>query len=217
MALLDSLLSLDLVNAAFFNSAWGIFTSEGSPVIVADNVLSFEFKKDWNVSDYPLEKGAFESYNKVQLPYEARIMFSTGGSLAARRAFLQSIQAIAGNLKLYSVVTPEFTYPKANITHYDYARNDGKAGLLKVEVGVREIRNDAKAAFGFSDDGTASANGGADATAAGSTGAPAIDATSSPSSASSVSTGEVQAFDPTDPVYNSSIPLPPAPLDVGPL
>ena len=208
MALLDSLLSFDLVNSAFFNSAWGIFTSEGAPVIVADNVLSFEFKKDWNVSDYPLEKGAFESYNKVQLPYEARIMFSTGGSLAARRAFLQSIQAIAGNLRLYSIVTPEFTYPKANITHYDYARNDGRAGLLKVEVGVREIRNDAKAEFGFSD---STAGTGSDATASGSTGAPAIEATSSPSSASSVSTGEVQAFDPTDPAYNSSIPIPPTP------
>lgn len=192
MALLDSLLSFDLVNSAFFNSAWGIFTSDGAPVIVADNVLSFEFKKDWNVSDYPLEKGAFESYNKVQLPYEASIMFSTGGSLAARRAFLQSIQAIAGNLKLYSVVTPEFTYPKANIVHYDYARSDGRAGLLKAEVKVREIRNDARAEFGFSDDGTASAGTGGDATAAGTNGAPAITDTSNPASASSVSMGQLE-------------------------
>lgn len=126
---------------------WGIF-KDGKSVIKADNVLSFEYKRDWTISDYPIEEGGFESYDKVQLPFDARVRFSAGGSLDTRQALIDSIEAIAGDLLLYDVVTPEKTYQSVNVVHYDlHRKSDDGVGLLKIDVYLEEVRNTAQAAF----------------------------------------------------------------------
>lgn len=180
-----SLLTADLVNLGglpFFQQ-WGIYTQGGAPAVIFDNVIGVEYKKEWSVADYPLERGAFESYNKVEVPWDARVRFSSGGSLANRQALLASIQAIEGDLNLYAVVTPEKTFPKGNITRVDWQRRDGRAGLLVVEVALVEIRNTVQAALGSSNAGGTNPN------------APPITNPADPSSASGQSGGQVQATD----------------------
>lgn len=126
---------------------WGIFKS-GQSVIQADNVVGFDYRKDWTISDYPIEEGAFESYDKVELPFDARVRFSCGGSLDTRTDFLKSIQDIAGDLELYDVVTPTKTYQSCNITHVDYRQTaQNGVGLMVVEVYLQEIRDTATASF----------------------------------------------------------------------
>lgn len=119
---------------------WGIFRN-GRGVVLADNVVSLDYKQDWSVSDYPIEQGAFESYNKVAQPFVARVRFSAGGSIISRQLLIDSVAAIAGTLDLYDVVTPEATYRNVNVTHYDYRRNaDRGVGLVVVDVWLTEIR-----------------------------------------------------------------------------
>jgi len=119
---------------------WGIYRG-GSVVVQAETVLSVDYRQEWTISDFPLERGAFESYNKVQVPYDARVRFAAGGTEDNRQRLLTSIAAIAGDLNLYSVVTPEATYPRVNVTHYDYARAaQNGLGLLVVDVWLQEIR-----------------------------------------------------------------------------
>jgi hypothetical protein len=127
---------------------WGIFNADGTPALIADSVLSVEYKKDWQVSDYPVEQGNFESYNKVRLPYESRVTFTRGGTEADRSDFLQTLEDIADSLDLYDVVTPERTYTNANITHFDYRRTSSNGvSLLTVSVWLQEIRSEASTAF----------------------------------------------------------------------
>jgi hypothetical protein len=124
-------------------SQWGIYFF-GFPIVLADNVVGFEYRNEWTISDYPVERGSFESYDKVATPYMARVRFSAGGSEGDRAAFLASIEAIAGDLNLYDVVTPEKVYVSANIIHYDYRRSaDAGAGLLTVDVWLSEVRQTA--------------------------------------------------------------------------
>src|SRR5579862_6190519 len=113
---------------------WGIYLN-GSPVVLADNVLEVAYKKDYSLSDYTVEQGAFETYNKVEIPFDVRVTFSRGGSQDARKGFLDSIQAIVGDLQFYSVMTPEETYLSCNVTHIGYVRNldNGGAGIIEVE------------------------------------------------------------------------------------
>lgn len=127
---------------------WGIFL-DGVPVVVADSVINFDWKNDSRISDYQVEQGSFESYNKVETPYEARFRFSAGGSAARRQRLLDSVRAIAKTRDLYDVVTPEAVYLDANVTHVDYRRTstDG-VGLLKVDIGLTEVRVEAETAFG---------------------------------------------------------------------
>lgn len=126
---------------------WGIF-KDGKSVVRADNVLGVELKKEWLLSDFPLEAGAFETYDKVTTPYDIRVRFSRGGSVQDRQDFLDSIDDISGNLEKYDVYTPEETYIGVNVTHYDYQRTAGDGlGLIKVEVWLEQVRETATQTF----------------------------------------------------------------------
>ena len=199
-------LAADLISASLFSSAsaWGIYQA-GAPVVTFDTVLSFEFRQGWTISDYPVENGAFASYDKVALPYDARVKFASGGSLANRQALLESIQQIAGDLNLYDVVTPEAIYQNANIQHQDYRRTaQQSAGLLQIEVWLLEIRQTGDASYQTSQqaptDGTATnADGAQPATFNG----PPVTDPKDPSGASPYNGGGVQVIPlPNDTIQN---------------
>jgi hypothetical protein len=138
----DVLMTADTFSyfAGDFGAQWGVFQG-GSPIIAADSTLSLEFRKDWVVGDYPIERGSFESYDKVEVPFDARVRFAAGGSPDTRQGLLNSIKAIAGDTNLYDVVTPDAVYTSANIVHYGYHRAaEAGVSLLIVDLWVKEIR-----------------------------------------------------------------------------
>lgn len=112
------------------------------PVVVPDTFLTFGYKQEWAVSDAPTERGGFASYNKVANPYEIQMRLFKSGTVAARKAFLESIDKIAGDLNLYKIVTPEKTYLRVNILRYEILREEerGAYQLNAVDIFFREIR-----------------------------------------------------------------------------
>src|SRR6266852_3939160 len=143
------ILAADLVTSlvGILAPRWGIFLG-GIPIIDADSVVSFEYKQEWTVSDFPLEQGAFQSYDKVQVPFDVRVRYATGGSEVDRLLFLDSIEAVAGTLQLFDVVTPEAIYTSMNITHWDYRRTSvNGVGLLVVDIWLIEVRVTATTQF----------------------------------------------------------------------
>lgn len=200
----------DLVSFAFGGgSQWGIFLN-GAPVVTADNVLSFEFKRDFAIADYPLERGAFETYAKVQIPFSPRVRFSAGGSMANRQALLDSIAAIAGDFNKYDVVTPEETYTGVNISHYDYHRSaNSGVGLIVVDVWLQEVRVAVSEVSGGSNAPSSSSGSGSSVSGAGTPGdvasnypsswsniptSPYGANTATPSAASSFNMGSVSSY-----------------------
>lgn len=130
----------DAVPFLIGETTWGIFR-DGAQVITAETVLAVEYKKNSSIADYPVERGSFESYNKVEIPFDARVRFASGGTNAQRTALLNSIAAIADDLNLYDVVTPEAVYQNVNIAHYDYRRTSTAGlGLLSVDVWCLQVR-----------------------------------------------------------------------------
>lgn len=130
-----------------FEQEWGLFL-DGFPAVTAESVVSFEFKKGYSIADYPVEEGSFESYNKVQRPFDVRLRFSTGGTTADRQDLLESIDAICDSLDLFDAVTPESTYESLNPISYSYRRSAGSGlGLLIVDVFCEQVRVTASASF----------------------------------------------------------------------
>jgi len=167
-----SLLTSDVqsVLGMFAGPTWGIGFN-GVFQIIPDSIVSVEYKKDWRVPNYPQEQGAFQTYNKVTMPYDARVQMTKGGTVAERQEFLNAIEAAAGSLNLYDIVMPEITYQNANIIHYDYRRTSTNGvGLLTVDIWLLEVRVTATTAFA---------------------------STAQPSGASPVNDGNVQAQTPT--------------------
>jgi hypothetical protein len=197
---------------AFQGPQWGIFDQLGNPVIIGDSVVAVDYRREYRVSDYPVEQGGFASYDKVQMPFDVRVTFAvsgqgsllssllSGGALGAlisgsdpdvanRTAFLTAMETAAAALYLFTVVTPEASYKSCNIVHYDYRREAKKgAALITVEVWLIEVRVTATAQFTQTQ-------------------------TQSPASADPQSGGTVQPAAPS-PAQAAALPTPPIPPPV---
>ncbi|MBS1029451.1 hypothetical protein [Gluconobacter albidus] len=150
---------------------WGIFGAGNTQLLTSGRVMGIEYESSYVVSDAPLEGGAFASYNKVKVPYNARVIMVCDGSetgsdglLSAitklipnlsgatgqhvRASFLSTLESLCADTNLYSVVTPEFTATSANILGYRW-RRESRSGLtmLMAEIMIRQIRNTGTAAY----------------------------------------------------------------------
>jgi hypothetical protein len=121
---------------------WGIFLN-GQPVVVADVIMSIEFRGESVIADFPIEGGGFRSYDKVKRPWDVRFRFAAGGSQANKQALINSVEAIADDYKLYTFVSPEHVLQNINIAHRDYHRTaTSGAGLLQEDVWGWQIQID---------------------------------------------------------------------------
>lgn len=126
---------------------WGIFMG-GVPIVVADTVTEMGYKQDWAIADYPVERGGFESYDKVNTPFTVHMQFVSGGTEERRQALLDSIAAIGDTLTLFDVVTPEAVYIGVNVQAYNYRRASRNGlGLMIVNVVFLEIREEGSTDF----------------------------------------------------------------------
>lgn len=139
--------SAPVMSQAALTPQWGVF-KDGDPVIVPDTILAVEKSKEWRVSDYPVEDGSFQSYNKVETPFDAHVTMTKAGDESERAAFLDTLERITKSLDLYDVVTPEKVYESANIERYNYERGARQgAALITATLMLREVRVTATAAF----------------------------------------------------------------------
>lgn len=127
-------------------NAGGIFDPRNKPpdvlVIQPDSFGEFEYRNEWSVSDFPVQQGAFASFDKVSNPFEILVRMYKGGTKEARKKFLDSIEAIAGTLDFYKILTPERTYLNVNVTRFEVARRGARGAyfLSEVDLYFREIR-----------------------------------------------------------------------------
>lgn len=169
---------------------WGVFDQSGNPVIIPDSIVAVEFRKEYRLSDFPVEQGGFGTYNKVAIPFDPRVTMTAGGSDAARTAFLAAIDIACSSMDLYNIVTPEVVYPSVSLTHYDYRRvQRSGVTLLTVDLGFEEVRVTGTAQF------TSSTNNG------GTSGATLVNNAKSSSGTPPVNDGTVQ----TDAITSSQV------------
>lgn len=144
-----ALLVSDIIGllAGFAVSPWGIYQN-GQPVLTPDSVVSVGYKQGWSIADYQIEEGGFQTYDKVDTPFDTRVRLASGGSQANRQALLDGIAEIAGNLELYDVVTPEQVYSSVNIADYDLIRSSNNGvGLIQINVHLIEVRINSQTQF----------------------------------------------------------------------
>jgi hypothetical protein len=139
----DYTLKLPTKSTSIPKESWGIFDKNNIKLGAGLNLStsSVVYARDSNISEYPLEQGSFESFNKVQLPAISTITLCLQGSEADRTKFLNQIDLASKSVDLYTIVTPEVQYINFNIQRYDYTRSAQKgASMLTVVLHVKEIR-----------------------------------------------------------------------------
>ena len=130
-----------LGKAASAQPAWGIFDSTGKLVVNPDSFLDFDNSNDWKIANFPMQDGQFNSYNKVNLPFELSVRMSKGGTVQDRKNLLDQIAAIAGDTKVYSILTPERTYLNVNVRRYAIRRmgREGAFFFADLEIFFQQI------------------------------------------------------------------------------
>jgi len=85
-----------LQNFSVVNSVASILGSTllGTPTVfpVVASFIDVEYKQDWPLSDYPVEQGGFQTYDKVRLPYSLRLRLAASGTQADLQSFLTTVQ-----------------------------------------------------------------------------------------------------------------------------
>ena len=131
-----------LINAIFGN-VWGVVNQYGIPILLADNVLSVQYSNTHTISNAPVEKGSFASYNKVADPWKATVQMSKGTQgTFGRGAFLTQIEMLTNSTLKFHVITPEYVYTNACIVGYDIGTREASDGsqLIKVNLNLEEVR-----------------------------------------------------------------------------
>lgn len=139
--------AISLLAGLFFGPQWGIFL-DGISILPINSVVSFEFRQDYAIATYPVEQGSFETYDKVQLPFDIRVRVASGGDEASRQELLDAIIAAAASMDLYDVVTPEEVYSNCSISHYDYRRAAmNGVGIIVMDIWLQEIQQSSSSTF----------------------------------------------------------------------
>lgn len=172
---------LSQVYTEFMAARWGVFTSGGARALNPDSFLEINYQNGSTQSTYPVEEGGFQSYNKVETPFDVRVRMAIGGDQISRAAFLTTVESMLKSLDRFTVVTPEKTYSSASLVNYMYRRETRSgASMIIVELWFQEVRVNAQAAYS---------------------------AAKSPSSADTVDGGVVQAFPVTNNWGVSLVPI----------
>jgi hypothetical protein len=125
-----------------FGNQWGVFNQFGIPILLSDTFHSLKYQNNSQISQAPVEKGTFASYNKVQNPYQATVtMVRGGGDVSKRGLFLAQLELLSNSTLLFHVVTPEYVHINAAITGYDYARDpNAGARMIVANIHLEEVR-----------------------------------------------------------------------------
>jgi hypothetical protein len=140
----------ELVNSILGTEAvrWGVFDQSGKQIAQYDSVLMTEYRDDSNISDYPVERGSFAAYNKVDMPFLKSVTLTCSGDIEKRNAFQNDLRDARRSLTLYTIVTEDATYTSCNLVSISWTRTATKgAHRVEAKCEFQEVREKGTTAF----------------------------------------------------------------------
>jgi hypothetical protein len=122
---------------------WGVFDSTTlKSLLNADSFLSFRGKGASKLVDFTIQEGAFDTYDKVQIPGTVTLRVSKSGSASDRAALLAQVDALLASITTCYITTPEKTYQNMNMEDFELIRDTEKEAFFftQLDLNFREIR-----------------------------------------------------------------------------
>lgn len=130
-----------LVESIFGVPQWGLYRSLRQPALVFDTFVGITFKHETDVAQAKLEKGEVSPFNKTEKAWEVIVTLAHSGYEASRGAMLEELERMVRGTELYSIVTPEITYPSVTLATYSYERGvKNGASMLMVALTLKLVR-----------------------------------------------------------------------------
>jgi hypothetical protein len=118
------------------------FSDSLIPLTIPSSWGEFSPRYETQVSDYPVETGAFALYNKVRRPQTISVTLIKTGSDLARFSWLAAIeQAEASNpTQLYTLISPQGVYVDYTITSISHeTRPDRGSNILRLNMVFTQV------------------------------------------------------------------------------
>jgi len=120
---------------------YALIDESGAPVLLPDTFQAFANDDTSQLSNYPVEQGSFNTYNKVDNPFIPRVVMSKGGSDAERAAFFEQVLQLRRSTALLTLITPEAIFRNINLVAFNYSKtNRTGANMLHIEMIFNEVR-----------------------------------------------------------------------------
>ena len=142
------------VNTLDPNGTNSLSLTVGADVFTPTSWISVERLSDAAISNAPVEKGSFSSYNKVRRPADLRVIFTLEGwtgytgavanltnlSTLSRQTLINTLDVMMASANTYDIETPDTTYTSYDLVHYGY-KTTAASGvtLLTVEAYFQEV------------------------------------------------------------------------------
>lgn len=145
-------------------SGYAITDTTGNIVVVPDTMEVFDYDYEERLSDYPIEQGGFNTYNKVRVPRTIKVDIACGGRNLiqegeqaiddlinsalgthfsqgmSRTQFLAALDLMVGSLDLFTIITPDAAYTSFNAMSVRYNRSQRSgAGVIRASLVFREV------------------------------------------------------------------------------
>ena len=120
---------------------WLILDSGGNQPISFTSFFDIEYRNEGKALTYPVEKGAFANYNKVQNPGSIKVTLGVQGNESDFDSVLQTLDTFQQEAEVLSISTPATYYLNYTLESYSYRRTlEAGAGMLVVELTLVEVR-----------------------------------------------------------------------------
>lgn len=120
-------------------NAWGAYTLSGQPLFLVDTCLEIKFTHDAKISTFPVELGAFTSYNKVTEPFKCKVKLAVAHPRWMKMFMTQLENEIAAP-NIYNVFTPEFTYFSMALEKVSYPRDIKGVNVIVADLEFVQIK-----------------------------------------------------------------------------
>lgn len=113
------------------------------PLTVPSSWGEFQKQYETQISDYPVESGAFALYNKVRRPITISVTLTKTGSDVARFAWLAAIeqQEAQTPLQLWTLISPQGVFSDYTLTGLNYeTRPDRGSNILYLSLQFTQVQ-----------------------------------------------------------------------------
>jgi len=119
---------------------WGIYDLNGNLVFNADSISEVKYAVKTKVSNFPVEKGTFATYNKVQEPDSVKLKLLASGA-AKVSPLIAKLKQETVSPNLYNIVTPLNIYANMTLENFNYSQTSTKGlELLSIDASFLEVR-----------------------------------------------------------------------------
>ena len=123
------------------NQEWTIMSEGGGQLVQFTSMIDIDILNEGQALSYPVEEGAFMTYNKVQSPLDIRVTLAKMGLPFEFADILKTLDKYQEEALKLMIVTPSAFFDSMTLQSYGHRHEQRRnANMLTVDLHIVEVR-----------------------------------------------------------------------------